>query len=89
MGVARATNEIETCVSYKVEKRTSPTVSLWTWQGTANKVHGIVSGYPEAGTTVTSTFTNDKGGHMRWSNSGTGFTAGTHYMAHWTADAEL
>jgi hypothetical protein len=75
-------------VGFPVEMRTSPTMKIYGFDGTADKIFVVTSG-ANAGTTVTCTTQRTSRAWDQVADSGTGFTDGEQYGAHWTADAEL
>lgn len=91
-GIATSTNRIEAIAPYMSRKRVAPTVSIWSFDGTAAKAHSMGSGFSSVGTTVTLDVASvgaNEAGRMRLLDSGTGFTADGWYGCHWTASAEL
>ena len=73
---------------FKVWKRTSPTMTIYSYNGTAGKVSNVQnSNTVGAGTIVISRYNQMNFGLA--GDSGSGLTAGTWYWFGWTASAEL
>lgn len=77
-----------TSISFKVNKRTSSTVSVWTQSGTLGQLDYAGSG---SGTGTASVSTNGRRGINVALTGGAGLTINTavHLRFHWAADAEL
>lgn len=90
MGFALATanNTLRPLFRFSVEMKNTPTVTIYSYAGNANKVSSGSVFTTEVGSTVTVPFTGTKQ-MMMWLDSGTSFTVGELYTAHWTASAEL
>lgn len=86
-GIGHGNNIIACSIDFCVRKRTAPTVSVYKYAGTVNKISNFNTN-DEVGTTVTVNLSTEKG-ILRLIDSGTGFTAGNRYWFCWTADAEL
>ena len=82
--IASATNTISG-FTFKTRKRVAPTVTIYSRLGTINKASNL--GAADVGTSVTTV--GFERGAQGITDSGTGFTVGTGYIYHWTADAEL
>jgi hypothetical protein len=88
-GTAITTNNIIGSFRYVQSMRTAPTVVVYSYNNTANKV-SPASGSTDVGTTVTADTLNiGSQGFIRILDSGTGFTAGITYWFWFTASAEL
>ena len=87
-GIAPATSSIiNTFVAYKTQKRISPVVTIYSYNGTA----GVVSNVDTANTVGTSV-TMRRGnawGFEQLQSSAASFSANTHYWFGWVASAEL
>ena len=88
-GTAAATNNIATNAKFPVTMRASPTIILYSYNNTANKVSQFAAA-ADVGTTVTvGTFNISKDTFINAADSGTGFTTGFSYWFAATASAEL
>lgn len=83
---AQTTSEAWGGVIFSVQKRVAPTVNIYAKDGTSSKLTGYGGG--SFGTTVTAASIGTHG-FTAVVDSGIGFTAGTTYCHHFTADAEL
>lgn len=89
--VAQASNtsELFASIIFQVAKRITPTITLYSYNGTASKVAAVGTS-ADVGTTVTASAANiGDHGFAKIVDSGAGFTAGTSYWFHYVADAEL
>ncbi|WDM22650.1 hypothetical protein [Paenibacillus polymyxa] len=76
-------------VRYSTPKRKIPTVNIYSYSGTINKV-SVTGNSADVGTAVTIDAANaNENGFSKLVDSGAGFTSGQSYWFNWAADAEM
>lgn len=83
-----ATNSATTFSDFPVIMRTVPTVVLYSFAGTINKIFNLFAG-TTIGTTCAATGLITARRFDAVTDSGSGLTSGNDYGAHWTAESEL
>jgi hypothetical protein len=89
LGIAVANNSVVLSCPFKVSKRISPTIVIYSRNGTAGKVSSVSTG-DDVGTSVVVAFDGETGFYWAYDTAGNSFTVGTEaYELFYTADAEL
>ena len=88
-GVANFTTNLYTNAVFPVTMRANPTIVLYSYSGTANKVAGFASAGDVGGTVVAATVQIGGNGFINIEDGSAPFTIGTVYWFYFTANAEL
>ena len=88
-GIATSSNTIATNVAFPTQMLNNPTITLYSYNNTANKVSPFLVATDVGATVTAGVFNIGKTGFITVYDSGTSFTAGTVYMFGLTANSEI